>query len=75
MYGNRSPPDQAGSLTFATGCYHQRRHWLLNRTAPYEIAVAGDGALEQHIEHDGALVALLDAIEDMLVPADPCLRW
>ena len=21
MYGNRSPPDQAGSLTFATGCY------------------------------------------------------
>ena len=69
-------------------CYHchQRRHWLLNRTAPYEIAVAGaltedlerdvaDGALEQHIEHDGALVPLLDAVDDMLAPADACLRW
>ena len=30
MYGNRSPPDQAGSLTFATGC-KAREQALANR--------------------------------------------
>ena len=69
-------------------CYacYQRRRWLLNHAmTPYEIAVAG--RLAEDIEHDiagdehedtpdaGAIVPLLDAIDDLLAPADPCLRW
>ena len=63
-----------------------RRRWLLNHAmTPYEIAVAG--RLAEDIEHDvaadernhapdaGAIVPLLDAIDDLLAPADPCLRW
>ena len=52
---------------------------------PYEIAIAG--TLADDLEHDvvnreheddphtDAIVPLLDAFEDMLAPADPCLRW
>ncbi len=69
-------------------CYRcwQRRRWLLNHAmTPYEIAVAG--TLADDIEHDVAdreheddphtdtIVPLLDAVDDMLAPADPCLRW
>ena len=66
-------------------CYHRRR-WLLDHAmTPYEIAVAG--TLADDIEHDVAdreheddphtdtIVPLLDAVDDMLAPADPCLRW
>ena len=69
-------------------CIHcfNRRRWLLNHAmTPYEIVVAG--RLAEDIEHDiadderedasdaGATVPLLDAIDDLLAPADPCLRW
>ncbi len=64
-------------------CYRcwQRRRWLLNHAmSPYEIAVAG--TLADEIEHDvadrereddphtDAIVPLLDAVDDMLAPAD-----
>ncbi|MCY4030376.1 MAG: hypothetical protein OXH75_29200 [Acidobacteria bacterium] len=70
-------------------CYRcwQRRRWLLNHAmTPYEIAVTGtladdlerdvaDGEREDDL-HTGAIVPLLDAVDDMLAPADdPCLRW
>ena len=69
-------------------CYpcYQRRRWLLNHAmTPYEIAVAG--RLADEIEHDaagaepedipdtGAIVPLLDAVDDLFSPGDPCLRW
>ena len=69
-------------------CYRcwQRRQWLLNHAmTPYEIAVTG--TLADEVEHDvgdreredepyaGAIVPLLDAVDDMLAPADACLRW
>lgn len=64
---------------------HNRRRWLLLQTTPYELAVLG--ALEAAVENDvddhevvdepsGALVPLLNAVDDALNPAaDPCLRW
>ena len=69
-------------------CIHcfNRRRWLLNHAmTPYEIAVTG--RLAEEIEHDaagnehedvprtGAVVPLLDAIDDLFSPGDPCLRW
>ena len=69
-------------------CYacYQRRRWLLNHAmTPYEIAVTG--RLADEIEHDaagderedvpctGSIVPLLDAINELFSPGDPCLRW
>jgi len=65
---------------------HQRRRWLLNHAmTPYEIAVAGGLADEiehnaagddrEDIPHTGAIAPLLDAIDDLFSPGDPCLHW
>ena len=61
---------------------HNRRRWLLQQTTPYELAVLG--ALEAAVENDvddhdvdepaGALVPLLNAVDDALNPADPVSR-
>ena len=69
-------------------CIHcfNRRRWLLNHAmTPYEIAVTGrladeiehDAAADEreHVPYTGAVVPLLDAIDDLFSPGDPCLRW
>ncbi len=70
-------------------CYRcwQRRRWLLEHAmTPYEIAIAGmlTDELEREVAddiereddpHTGAIVPLLDAVDDMLAPSDACLRW
>ncbi len=39
-----------------------------------ERDVAADGDREDD-PHTGAIVPLLDAVDDILAPVDPCLRW
>ena len=69
-------------------CYRcwQRRRWLLEHAmTPYEIVIAGTltDDLERDVansereddRHTGAIVPILDAVDDMLAPADPYLRW